>query len=294
MKIQVFLKKILTLQYLSGSKYNARGGDAPLEKITKGGYVPARKRGERGEKEMAMAVAEKWMLELVDNPFLEFAEDLLEAAVPSPDVQPCAVFNEDDKGPQAPEEARGASNTWSFISNVIFYAALAAIVAGALIFGGKANGGTQLFGFRYFEVLTTSMQNVIPQGSLVVTQKVASDKIQVGDVITFLRSDEESVTHEVIGIVPNFNGSGSPGFETKGSDNPDPDPDIVAAANVLGVVKAHVDGLGFAMRYIVDNIKYVFLGFILILLLSIALRVLLGEKKRNEQGFNNPKRVAAI
>jgi len=224
----------------------------------------------------------RWMYELIDSPDLEEAADLLEAAVPT------------RRQPAPQESAREFSghSIWRFISNIVFYMGLAAVVLTAVIFSEKANGGTALFGFRYFEVLSASMQSTIPKGSLVLTQKMPSDTIRVGDVITYLRSDEEFVTHQVIRTVPNFDGRGALGFETKGTDNPESDPDLVGAANVVGVVKAHVRGLGFILRYIKDNIKYVFLGFVLIILFSIAMRVLLDEWRKG--GLNNPKRIAAI
>ena len=238
---------------------------------------------------------ERWMRELVSSPDLEDAEELLNA-LPLPDLilaprlpqggQPTPEF-------QLPSEAMRAGsagqkpNLWRPISNILFYAALIAIVMGAVILGSKSGGSTRFFGYQYFEVLTGSMQSMIPQGSLVITREVPSGEIKAGDVITFLRSDEEKITHQVIEVVPDYNGAGTPGFRTKGTDNPEPDPDIVDVRNVIGVVKAHVGGLGFMLRYIADNIKYVFLAFILIILGSIALRVLLGDrnvKRVNQSG----------
>jgi len=229
---------------------------------------------------------EQWLRELISSPDLDGAEELLDA-LPLPEFSVPARRRE-DKQPtfeiRLPPEAiqggpppPGKSSLWKSISNIVFYMVLAAIVLVAVAIGGKSNGG---FGIRYFEVVSKSMQSVIPKGSLVFTQKVPSGEIKVNDIITYLRSDEENVTHKVIAIVPNFDGRGTLGFQTQGTDNPDPDPDIVAAANVVGVVKWHVAGLGFTLRYIADNIKYVFLAFILIILLSIAVRVLLGERKR--------------
>jgi len=218
----------------------------------------------------------RWIEDLLDDPDLEAAEDLLEAAVPTKKyVWSCGPA--ETQAPANREEPKSA--IWRSISNMAFYAALVAIVVGAVVFGGKAGGRTQFFGFSYYEVLTGSMESMIPRGSLVVARQVPSGQIKTGDVITFLRSDEESVTHQVIDIVPDFNGSGALGFQTKGTDNLEPDPDIVAAANVLGVVKLHVPVLGFTLRWVSDNMKYVFILFILIILISIAVRVFWGERK---------------
>jgi len=216
--------------------------------------------------------------ELMKEPDLEAAEDLLEAAVPAGKhirpIAPAQLALRSNPHPAAP-----GRNIWKSVSNVVFYAALIAIVICAAIFGGKPGSRTQFFGFSYYEVLTGSMESMIPQGSLVIAKKVPSSQIKAGDVITFLRSDGENITHEVIEVVPNFNGNGALGFQTKGSENLAPDPDIVAAANVLGVVRLHIPGLGFTLRWISDNMRYVFILFILFILISIALRVLLGERR---------------
>ena len=222
--------------------------------------------------------AEPWMRELIGSPDLEDAEDLLEAAVPSDGF----AWRRSPAAPQFKQEAsreKPTGNIWRSVSNIAFYAALAVIVIGAVILGGRSGGRTQFFGFSYYEVLSGSMQSMIPRGSLAVIRQTPAREIRAGDVITFLRSDEETVTHQVMEIVPDFDGSGALGFRTKGTDNPDPDPDIVAAVNVLGVVKLHVPNLGFTLRWVSDNIKYVFILFILVILISIALRVLLGERR---------------
>ena len=223
--------------------------------------------------------SEGWMRELIDDPDLEAAADLLawmpEAALPAiPRVMPAKP-----------------ANLWRTISNIIFYGALLLIVMGTVVLGGKSGGRTQFFGLSYFQVLSGSMERVIPRGSLVITREVPASQISAGDVITFMRSDQEIITHEVLRVIPNFDGGGATGFQTKGTENPMPDPDIVGAANVLGVVKVHINGLGFTLRYIADNIKYVFLLFIVILLGSIAIRVFLGERKKSSPGLVSPKRL---
>ena len=235
---------------------------------------------------------EQWLQELIHDPDLEAADDLLEQAVPTPPrpapaaFQPAAFQPATEAGRQDLDAAREAGNPkraiWKSVSNIVFYATLIAIVLSAVIFGGQSGGSSRFFGYQYFEVLTSSMQSVIPQGSLVVTRETPSSQIKVGDIVTFLRSDEETVTHQVVEIVPDFDGRGSLGFRTKGTENPNPDPDIVGAANVIGVVTTHVKNLGFALRWVAGNIKYVFLLFILVILISIALRVLMGDRGKQQ------------
>ena len=257
---------------------------------------------------------ERWVQELMEDSELGAAEDLLEKAVPSAnpwvfgaaDTEPSSpsepyddlyIWSDGPREPppqiirdtpiwsREPEPERGQEKTggvWKTVSNAVFYAVLALIVVGAVIFSDQSNG-RPFFGFSYFEVLSGSMESVIPRGSLVIAQHVPAAGIRPGDIVTFINSNEESITHGVLRVIPNFDGNGTLGFQTKGTDNPLPDEDIVGAGNVIGVVKLHVKGLGFPLRYVKDNIRYVFLFSILILLASIAVRVFLAERKKETE-----------
>lgn len=83
-------------------------------------------------------------------------------------------------------------------------------------------------------VLSGSMEPTLPVGSVVVVRPRPPAEIAVGDVITFLARDPASdatrvVTHRVVEVLP------GPEFRTRGDANPDPDPGLVAAADVRGV-----------------------------------------------------------
>ena len=193
---------------------------------------------------------------------------------------PGTLCTVEDAPTPASGQKKPKGSSIKLISNVVFYVALIAIVAGALIFSSKTNGRSQLLGLSYFEVLTPSMQSVLPVGSLVVDKHTEPENIQVGDIITYWRSDNETVTHEVISIVDDYEGTGMRGFQTKGRDNPEPDPDIVASMNVIGVVAFHLPGVGLAMSYIASHIGYVFIFIGLVLVISIAVRALAPSKKK--------------
>ena len=244
---------------------------------------------------------ERWIQELMEDPELDAAEDLLEAFGPADPpyapVNPWVTVQETkdlyiwsdglpppqitrdtpvwsrEPGPEKPGSLRKT------VSNAIFYAVLGLVVVGAVIFGNKSNG-KPFFGFSYFEVRSGSMEDVIPQGSLVVTKRVPAAEIRVGDIITYLHSNGDTITHKVAGIVPNFDGNGALGFQTRGTKNLLPDPDLVGASDVVGVVKFHVKNLGFTLRYVADNIRYVFLFFLLVLLGPVAARALVAKRKK--------------
>jgi signal peptidase I len=183
---------------------------------------------------------------------------------------------------------QGRSKLITTISNFLFYAAIALCIFVALTINSGNGGVKSILGYSYMNVLTPSMESVIPPGSLVITKtEVDPDSIQVGDDVTFLREDNRSVTHRVVGIIEGYGGDGTRGFQTKGVDNPDPDPDIVAAKNIIGLVKLSIPGLGNALSVVSENlgITFAILGFVLVF--SVALRAFLVENKKERSVREN-------
>ena len=171
------------------------------------------------------------------------------------------------------------------VGDILFYTVVVLILLATLVFHNKSNESIQLFDYSAFTVLTGSMEREIPQGSLVITKKVDPNSIKAGDDITFVRSDNATVTHRVINIIENYDDTGVRGFETQGIANPDPDPDIVYAGNLVGVVKLTVPELGFALKYISENIALVFvlLGGVLVTAIAIS-KLSSGPKKKAPKG----------
>ena len=124
-----------------------------------------------------------------------------------------------------------------------------------------------VFGYSYFTVLTTSMQSVIPQGSLIITKHVDPSQIKVGDDITYLVSYNTTFTHRVIDIYEDYYDTGMRGFQTQGVNNPLPDEEIVIAANIVGVVIFHIAGVGSVLTYIKHNLWILILIFVILLVL---------------------------
>ena len=170
-------------------------------------------------------------------------------------------------------------------ADIVFYAVIAFILIAALIFSGRIdNNGFRIFHYKAFTVLTPSMEKEIPQGALVITKDVDPKTIEIGDDITFIRDDNATVTHRVVNILENYNGSSIRAFETQGIANPDPDPDVVYEGNIIGVVKYSIPELGFTLTYISDNIGLVFLVLGGILVVMIALGMVFQRTKKEKKG----------
>lgn len=161
----------------------------------------------------------------------------------------------------------------STFSGFLFYFTICAIVMLVFIYSQRT-GKRNLFGYSYYNILTTSMQSELPQGSLIIVHK-ETDTLKVGDDITFFESENKIVTHRIIEILDNYEDSGQIGYKTQGIENPNPDNYITYEGNVIGKVVWHVPYLGFVMAFIAKNVL-LFAGlFIGLLLLSMLLRRIL-------------------
>lgn len=115
---------------------------------------------------------------------------------------------------------------------------LAAVALLASFAFGQEGAPRVVAGYSASTVLTGSMQNVYPQGSLIITKSVDPTTLQVGDDITYMATEDSTITHRIVEIVPDGAGTlnGELAFITKGTNNNSPDPDPVIASNVVGKV----------------------------------------------------------
>lgn len=181
------------------------------------------------------------------------------------------------------------------LSNIMFYSIVIIAVAIVFIFTSGNTSPRNFFGYSYFTVLTTSMQSEIPKGSIVITKHVDADSINIGDDITFFKDENTIVTHRVVDIYEDFEGTGQRGFKTQGVDNPSPDNDIVSEQkNIIGVVKLTVPKAGAVLAYIKNNILLVAVMFVLMILISVCIRIFFanGEKKDNRKVRKKMKTVS--
>jgi signal peptidase I len=104
---------------------------------------------------------------------------------------------------------------------VVIAAIVASIVAALMFVPG-------LLGFDRYVITGGSMSGTFERGSLVFERQVPVGDLNVGDVITYLPPAEsgisELVTHRIISITPNPDGSSARVFKTKGDANADADP----------------------------------------------------------------------
>ena len=119
-----------------------------------------------------------------------------------------------------------------------------------LILIRSSNSPFFIMGYAPIGILTSSMQDTIPKGSLIFVKHVDPESLVVGDDITFFIGPNTTFTHRIIAIYPNYNGTGTIVFQTKGTNNLMPDDFMVYAENVVGRVVSHVPKLGALMNFI--------------------------------------------
>ena len=168
----------------------------------------------------------------------------------------------------------------SFMADALFYIAIAVIMVSVMTSGGNSGSPKTILGYSYFTVLTSSMQNEIPKNSFILVKQIHPNELVVGDNITYMRDYTTSVTHKIIEIIENYDGSKKRGFRTQGTNNANPDKEIVPAANVVGKVVYSVPNVGAFIIYLETNLHLVYIIFGLCMIFSFSIRGLLVKQKR--------------
>jgi signal peptidase len=188
------------------------------------------------------------------------------------------IFNDSAKESESINESiRDGTRRGAFAGRAVgiaFYGLLAFLVIAVFLYGNNGEKSRQLFGFSIFTVLTKSMQSELPQGSLILVQRVDSTLLEIGDDITYLQPEGPTITHRIVAIEENADGNGVRGFRTQGVSNPEPDPDLVFAPNVVGRVIFHMEKVGVVLQAIRENLVLSAVIGILLLGLFEAVRVL--------------------
>lgn len=116
--------------------------------------------------------------------------------------------------------------------------------------------GVRLMGYTPYVVLSASMSPEINVGDVIYSQATRASDVQVGDVVTFVASDYQTVvTHRVLRI-----NQATETIVTKGDANSIEDPPI-SFSQVLGVVRFSIPKLGYiALRVSTPPVPYILVG----------------------------------
>ncbi|ELZ38407.1 peptidase S26B, signal peptidase [Halorubrum saccharovorum DSM 1137] len=145
-------------------------------------------------------------------------------------------------------------------ANVLGIVLLIAVVAPFAVYAAPEIVGAD----ESFVVLTPSMTPAIAPGDVVVVAERDPAAVAEGDVITFARgTGDVPVTHRVIDVVDE---GGTLAFETMGDANEGPDPGLVPAGNLVGVVTLTIPYIGYVIQFAGTQV-----GFVALVLLPFGL-----------------------
>ncbi len=139
----------------------------------------------------------------------------------------------------------------------------------------------KLLGWNMFSIDSPSMSPRYPVNTLVIVQKIEPEKIQPGDVITFVFNKEGMlVTHRVVSV----NGTEKT-FTTKGDANNSEDITPVQWENTIGKVVLGIPWLGRPMRVLTAkaNRPFVIAGLAVLFVLSLIWDIITMKKSRKEK-----------
>lgn len=171
-------------------------------------------------------------------------------------------------------EQTGAQKIVGFISDILFYLLIIAIFVAAIMFASSKTPDKSILGYRYYDVLTGSMEPAYSVGDLIFVKITDPEDINVGDPITFNPGGTEDsyLTHRVVEKLENYQGTETTCFKTRGDANDSDDPFIIDESRVIGVVKFRIPFVGyialFAQNYYIPLIAFIILFSIFITLLK--------------------------
>lgn len=140
------------------------------------------------------------------------------------------------------------------VFDFIFCLIAVLIIIGSFMFikMNKAGEQTPIFGYRFFSVLSGSMEPTIKTGSVIIVKESTPDQIHKGDIITFKAPNSNNiVTHRVNKVIRDLEGFK---FETKGDANNAADPALIQKENIVGKTVKWIPKVG----KVVQSIKSLF------------------------------------
>ncbi len=192
--------------------------------------------------------------------------------------------------PPEKEESKSISRT-SLISDIIFYFAMVAMVICAVLFSRGAMGTQSFAGYQFREVLSTSMESVYPRGSLILIKQTSASDLVIGDDITFGRDSANIITHRIVEIEENYEGSGRRAFVTKGTENANIDNGVVLEDNIIGKVEKGIPKLGRWLSWLGGNLWAILAVFVSLIAFSFFLKLFVKYRKSSGDKDNNMKNL---
>ncbi len=179
------------------------------------------------------------------------------------------------------------------VRTVLIYLLAICIVVGAVMFAVSKSPQKSIFGYRYYTVLTPSMEPAYSVGDMVIVKMTDAKSINVGDVITFNPSADSDayLTHRVTEKLEDYEGTGVTCFKTKGDANDVEDGFVIDSSRVIGTVSFSIPKLGYVVRFV--QIRWYIVAPLVLMLLVLfkLLKIYISDEGEPEQ--EQPAEVSA-
>jgi signal peptidase len=154
--------------------------------------------------------------------------------------------------------------------------------------------GDPIGGYRFFNVISRSMDGMIDKGSMIIVKEASAGSLSVGDVITYYENLDATtpITHQIVEIVTGENGQDS--YITKGTNNQVADPYLVNADMILGRVVFSMPIAGSVLSFIDTNLYYIFAGALITGTAAFLFLIPLIEKENERRHRIKGKRAYLI
>lgn len=181
--------------------------------------------------------------------------------------------------------------TIHFFLDLLFIAFV--IIFGYIFFSAYQGKISNLFGYHFLRVVSSSMTPEIEEGECIIVKSIQSDKLEVGDIITFYSEDPYIYgylnTHRIASIDLDENGNKL--FHTKGDANSGEDVYPVKEERIIGkycgeLMFGKMITKGFSL---LSNQKIYFIVIIIPILLCMVssilsiIRIILEDETKKEQ-----------
>ena len=211
--------------------------------------------------------------------------DDLESLVAQEEFLPEALPEAAQPGKKQPSKAV------NLVLNVLTFCFVAFLLAGSTIFAFSNKETKNLFGYRFYNVLTPSMQPFFKPGDMIFVKLTQPSQVKVGDVVTFSPSAKSTafLTHRVVELLPAQEGKPAR-MVTKGDYNNAADPPVGLSA-VIGVHVFTIPFMGKVIDMMRSNLLIVCVCMGAIFLLLTVLRAYFAARREESK---RAKAVSAL
>ena len=141
------------------------------------------------------------------------------------------------------------------------------------------NAESNFFNINVYMVTSESMEPKLKKNDIIIVKKgYNNEKFKIGNIISYIRSDGEIITHRINDVVTSMNGERA--YITKGDNNALQDEEIVEYNAIIGKVIYTMPRLGKFINLLKNKL---FFGAVLVTLILVVLYDIRITKRKKER-----------